>query len=44
LERLREKDKEDILAILGRILMFDPRNAILLEEKLAADDLEEDGL
>jgi uncharacterized Zn finger protein len=44
LARLRQRDKEDILAILGRILMFDPRNASLLEEKFAADDLDEDGL
>jgi hypothetical protein len=44
LERLRKRDKDDILAILGRILMFDPRNAILLEEKFAVDDLEEDVL
>lgn len=44
LERLRQRDKEEILAILGRILMFDPRNASLLEDKFAADDPEEDGL
>jgi hypothetical protein len=44
LERLRDKDKDDLLAILGRMLMFDARNLSFIEETGAADDLEEENL
>lgn len=44
LERLRYKDKESIIEILGRILMFDHRNISFLDEDFAEEDLENDGL
>jgi len=40
LERLRHKNKDDLLEILGRIIMFDSRNLSFIEENAVADDLE----
>src|SRR5574341_2098604 len=42
LKRLRHRDKEDILEILGRVLMLDPRNLSLLDGNPPAEDFEED--
>ncbi|MDZ7344146.1 MAG: SWIM zinc finger family protein, partial [candidate division KSB1 bacterium] len=44
LERLRSKDKESIIAILGRILMYDHRYLSFLDEVFAEEDFEKDGL
>jgi len=44
LERLRHKDKEDLLEILGRIVMFDPRNLTFVEEDFAVGSLDDDDL
>jgi hypothetical protein len=44
LERLRDKDKDELLAILGRVIMFDSRNLSFIEEQSEADDLEDDDL
>ena len=44
LKRLRHKDKEDLLAILGRLLMLDPRNLSLLDENSPVGSFEEDDL
>jgi hypothetical protein len=44
LKRLRHKDKEELLAILGRLLMLDPRNLSLLDENSTVGSFEEDDL
>jgi uncharacterized Zn finger protein len=44
LERLRHKDQEDLLEILGRIIMFDLRMIDLIEDDLPAADLEDESL
>jgi uncharacterized Zn finger protein len=44
LERLRTKDKESIIEIIGRILMFDHRNLSFLDEDFAEEDFDKDGL
>jgi uncharacterized Zn finger protein len=42
LEQLRYKDKDDLLVILGRMIMFDSRNLSFIDEDIVADDLEEE--
>jgi uncharacterized Zn finger protein len=44
LERLRDRDKESLIEILGRMLMFDPRNISFLEEEEAEENFEDNGL
>jgi uncharacterized Zn finger protein len=44
LERLRYKNKEDLLEILGQIIMFDSRNLCFIDDKAASDDLEDESL
>jgi len=44
LERLQHKDKNDLLEILGRMIMFDSRNLGFIDDDVAADDLDDESL
>lgn len=44
LKRLRLKDKDDLLEILGRIIMFDLRTLDFLEDELPGEDLDDESL
>ncbi|MCG3120965.1 MAG: hypothetical protein ALAOOOJD_03886 [bacterium] len=44
LDRLRRKDKDDLLEILGRVIMFDSRNLNFIDEDAMPDELTEEDL
>jgi hypothetical protein len=44
LDRLRDKDKDSLIEMLGRILMFDSRHLYFIEEGFADEDFENDVL